>query len=59
MHVIGSTFRGVLILEIIGDFCRLRVLIDAQRPLRRDLFISMNENEKIDRPSANESPNRK
>ncbi|KAA3467548.1 bZIP-like protein [Gossypium australe] len=40
MHAIGSTFGGVLIFEISGDLCRLRVNLDVQKPLRRGIFVS-------------------
>ncbi|MBA0875414.1 hypothetical protein Goshw_021962, partial [Gossypium schwendimanii] len=33
MHAIGSTFGGVIRLEIKGDFCRLKTQIDALKPL--------------------------
>lgn len=33
MHADGSTFDGVLRFEIKGEFCRLRVSLDVQKPL--------------------------
>ncbi|KAA3474026.1 hypothetical protein EPI10_024359 [Gossypium australe] len=35
LHAIGSTFGGVLRSEIKDDFCRLRVNLEVQKPLRR------------------------
>ncbi|KAA3489018.1 reverse transcriptase [Gossypium australe] len=40
MHAIGSTFGGVLRSDINDDFCRLRVNLDVQKPLRRGIFVS-------------------
>lgn len=40
LHAIGSTFGGVLRSEISEDFCRLRVNLDVQIPLRRGIFVS-------------------
>ncbi|KAA3470617.1 reverse transcriptase [Gossypium australe] len=40
LHAIGSTFGGVLRSEISGDWCRLRVNLDVQKPLRRGIFVS-------------------
>ncbi|KAH1121338.1 hypothetical protein J1N35_004498 [Gossypium stocksii] len=42
LHVIGVTFGGIIKSEIIGDFCRLRVNLDVQKPLRRGIFVSIN-----------------
>ncbi|MBA0845746.1 hypothetical protein Goarm_023033, partial [Gossypium armourianum] len=39
-HAVGSTFGGVIKSKVKGEFCRLRVQLDAQRPLRRGIFIS-------------------
>ncbi|KAA3460895.1 BEACH domain-containing lvsC [Gossypium australe] len=39
MHAIGSTFGGVLRSEINDDFCRLRVNLDVQKPLRRVFYF--------------------
>ncbi|KAA3489775.1 Zinc finger, CCHC-type [Gossypium australe] len=44
MHVIGSTFGGVLRSEISDDVCRLRVNLDVQKPLRRGIFVSSENN---------------
>ncbi|KAK5784980.1 hypothetical protein PVK06_039521 [Gossypium arboreum] len=35
MHTVGSTFGGVIRSEIKGDFCRLKVNLDVQKPLRK------------------------
>ncbi|KAH1030678.1 hypothetical protein J1N35_042852 [Gossypium stocksii] len=42
LHVIGVTFGGIIRSEIIGEFCRLRVKLDVQKPLRRGIFVSIN-----------------
>ncbi|KAH1046825.1 hypothetical protein J1N35_037609 [Gossypium stocksii] len=33
LHAIGVTFGGIIRSEIIGEFCRLRVKLDVQKPL--------------------------
>lgn len=45
MLVVGSTFGGVIIFEIKGDFCRVKVMINVQKPLRRGIFIGTCPNE--------------
>lgn len=47
LYVVRSTFGGVIRLKIKGDFCHLQVQLDAQKPLRRGIFISINGNEKV------------
>lgn len=46
MHAIGTTFGGLIRSEIKGEFCRLRVHLDAQKPLRRGIFILMENSKK-------------
>ncbi|MBA0787023.1 hypothetical protein Gotri_027698, partial [Gossypium trilobum] len=41
LHDVGVTFGGVLRSEILGEFCRLRVKLNVQRPLRRGIFVSI------------------
>ncbi|MBA0701461.1 hypothetical protein Goari_026882 [Gossypium aridum] len=50
-HAVGSTFGGVIKSEVKGEFCRLRVQLDAQRLLRRGIFISTGDAE-VDRSSG-------
>lgn len=38
-YAIGSTFGGIISLEIIGEFCHIKVDLDVQKPLRRGIFI--------------------
>ncbi|MBA0845265.1 hypothetical protein Goarm_023098, partial [Gossypium armourianum] len=47
LHAIGASFGGVLRSEINEDFCRLRVNLDVQRPLRRGIFVSMDAVNKV------------
>ncbi|KAH1057101.1 hypothetical protein J1N35_035166 [Gossypium stocksii] len=47
MHAIGSTFGGVLRSKVKGDFCWLKIQLDAQKPLRRGIFVSAGNQEKI------------
>ncbi|MBA0820419.1 hypothetical protein Gohar_022114, partial [Gossypium harknessii] len=47
MHAIGLTFRGVIRLEIKGEFCRLKKQIKAEKPLWRGIFISTEAKEKV------------
>ncbi|KAA3464777.1 Exo_endo_phos domain-containing protein [Gossypium australe] len=44
MHAIGSTFGGILRSEINDDVCRFRVNLDVQKPLRRGIFVSSENN---------------
>ncbi|PPD80427.1 hypothetical protein GOBAR_DD22633 [Gossypium barbadense] len=39
LHAIGGTFGGVLRSEISEEFCRLRINLDVQKPLRRGIFV--------------------
>lgn len=41
MHAIGSTFGGVLRLDINEESCRIQILLDARKPLRRGIFIAV------------------
>ncbi|MBA0881194.1 hypothetical protein Goshw_017120, partial [Gossypium schwendimanii] len=40
LHAIGVTYGGVLRSEIMGEFCRLRIKLNVQKPLRRGIFVS-------------------
>ncbi|MBA0581089.1 hypothetical protein Gorai_023280, partial [Gossypium raimondii] len=46
LHAIGSTFGGVIRLEIKWEFCQLWAQLDAQKPVRRGIFISTDGNVK-------------
>ncbi|MFQ6650220.1 hypothetical protein Gotur_022847 [Gossypium turneri] len=39
LHAIGVTFGGVLRSEINGEFCRLTIKLNVQKPLRRGIFV--------------------
>lgn len=39
MHTIGSTFGGVLRSKVKGYFCRIKMQMNVQKPLRRGIFI--------------------
>ncbi|KAA3479287.1 reverse transcriptase [Gossypium australe] len=43
MHAIGATFGGIIRSEIKGDFCRIRIPLDVQKPLRRRIFVSTSD----------------
>ncbi|MBA0679210.1 hypothetical protein Goari_010997 [Gossypium aridum] len=47
LHAIGATFGGVLRYEINEDFCQLRINLDVQRPLRRGIFVSTDDVNKV------------
>ncbi|PPD74473.1 hypothetical protein GOBAR_DD28602 [Gossypium barbadense] len=47
LHAIGGTFSGVLRSEVSEKFCRLRINLDAQKPLRRGIFVSTNYVSKV------------
>ncbi|MBA0556386.1 hypothetical protein Golob_026492 [Gossypium lobatum] len=46
MHVVGSTFGGVIRSEVKGEYCRLKVQLDTQRPLQKGIFIFMEHQER-------------
>ncbi|MBA0880339.1 hypothetical protein Goshw_004512 [Gossypium schwendimanii] len=39
LHAIGVTFGGVVRSEINGEFCRLRIKLNIQKPFRRGIFV--------------------
>lgn len=41
MHAMGSTFGGVLISGVKGDYCRIRVMLNVQKSLRQGIFIEV------------------
>ncbi|MBA0629341.1 hypothetical protein Godav_023919 [Gossypium davidsonii] len=41
LHAIGVTFGGVIRSEINGDICQLKINLDVQKPLRRGIFVSV------------------
>lgn len=47
IYAIGSTFGGVLQSEEKWKFCRLRVFLDVQKPLRRGIFVANALGEKV------------
>lgn len=46
MHVIGSTFGGIMRSEIKGDYCRIRVMLNVQKSLYRRIFVVTNSQQK-------------
>lgn len=46
MHVVGSTFGGLQRSEVLGNFCRIRVLLNIRKPLRRGIFVSTTDSGK-------------
>lgn len=40
LHVIGITFGGVIRSEISEEWCRLKINLNVQKPLRRGIFVS-------------------
>lgn len=47
MYAIGPTFGGLIRLEVKGDFCRLKIQLDVQKPLRKRIFVSTENQEKF------------
>ncbi|MBA0735211.1 hypothetical protein Gogos_019075, partial [Gossypium gossypioides] len=47
LHAIGVTFRGVLRSKITGEFCRLGIKLNVQKPLRRGIFVSTGNGNKF------------
>ncbi|KAH1073059.1 hypothetical protein J1N35_025387 [Gossypium stocksii] len=45
-HAIGSTFGGIISSELMGEFCRIKVELDVQKPLRKRIFIMVGTQEK-------------
>ncbi|MBA0686859.1 hypothetical protein Goari_014435 [Gossypium aridum] len=39
IHAIGSTFGGVLRSKVKGDFCKIKVQMNVQKPSRKGIFI--------------------
>ncbi|MBA0873834.1 hypothetical protein Goshw_007921 [Gossypium schwendimanii] len=46
LHAIGVTFGGVLRSEICGEWCRLKINLNVQKPLRRGIFVSIDNSNK-------------
>ncbi|MBA0768701.1 hypothetical protein Gotri_017484 [Gossypium trilobum] len=46
LYAIGVTFGGVIRYEINGDFCRLRIQLDVQKPIRRGIFVLIDNQRK-------------
>ncbi|MBA0817519.1 hypothetical protein Gohar_021890, partial [Gossypium harknessii] len=42
----GVTFGGIIRSEINGEWCRLKINLDVQKPLRRSIFVSVNNKNK-------------
>lgn len=47
MHAVGSTFRGLIRSEIMGEYYRIRIMINAKKPLRRGLFVETSDRDKV------------
>ncbi|KAK5792992.1 hypothetical protein PVK06_034126 [Gossypium arboreum] len=43
MHAIGSTFGGILRLEIQNETCRMKAVLNARKPLRRGIFVAVGD----------------
>ncbi|MFQ6651840.1 hypothetical protein Gotur_024007 [Gossypium turneri] len=46
LHAIGVTFGWIIRSEINGEWCRLKINLDVQKPLRRGIFVSVNNKNK-------------
>ncbi|MBA0878325.1 hypothetical protein Goshw_007137 [Gossypium schwendimanii] len=46
LHAIGVTFGRIIRSEINGEWCRLKINLDVQKPLRRGIFVSVNNKNK-------------
>ncbi|KAK5793418.1 hypothetical protein PVK06_034564 [Gossypium arboreum] len=55
MHAIGSTFGGILMSEIQNEICRIKVLVDARKPLRRGIFVAVGDKRQVWLPFKYES----
>lgn len=40
MHAVGTSFGGILSADEKGDYCRIKISLDVQNPLRRGIFIN-------------------
>lgn len=47
MHAVCSTFGGLIRPEVRRDFCRIRIQLNVQNPLRRGLFIASGTRGKV------------
>ncbi|MBA0822173.1 hypothetical protein Goarm_018987, partial [Gossypium armourianum] len=55
MHAVGSTFGGILRPEIKNEACRLKVQLEAQKPLWRGIFIAIGDQRRVWLPFKYES----
>ncbi|KAK5825278.1 hypothetical protein PVK06_020092 [Gossypium arboreum] len=55
MYALGSTFGGILRSEIKNEVCRLKVQLDAWKPLRRGIFIIVGDQRRVWLPFKYES----
>lgn len=39
MHAIGSSFDGLIDAESKGEYCRIKVMVEVHKPLRRVVFV--------------------
>nr|KJB60578.1 hypothetical protein B456_009G313400 [Gossypium raimondii] len=53
LHAVGVTFGGVIRSEISGEFCRLRIQLNVQKPIRRGIFVSTGNGNKCWIPFKN------
>lgn len=47
MRAIGSTFGGLIWFEEKGDYCHIKVVINVQYPLHREIFVNVRSIEKF------------
>ncbi|MFQ6668323.1 hypothetical protein Gotur_034011 [Gossypium turneri] len=47
LHAIRVTFGGVIRSEVNGEFCRLRIKLNVQKPLRRGIFVSIGNGNRV------------
>lgn len=47
MHALESTFGGLIRSEIMRECCQIRFMINAEKPLRRRLFVETSDRDKV------------
>lgn len=46
MHAVGVTNGGLQRSKVLGMFCRIRIMVDVRKPLRRGIFVSTSDSGK-------------
>lgn len=47
LQAVGKTFGGVISFDVKEKFCRLRILLYIQKPLRHGLFVNLEDGDEV------------